>query len=477
MTERGIATSADPYSPRRRTALVLTGVGTAGAYHAGVLRAFHEAGVKLDVVAGRGIGVVGAMFAAVDGSERLWGEKGFWRSREVRRFYGWRPALRLIVSALVLSIGLVLVPIAAVAAGLVVFPIDFLLKIVGIEAAGGLVTRYTSFAQAAFASAALPTWLPRLVLLLMTLVGVSLMVAARLNSDERGRRDHFWWRALGPPMSASSIVLHCWRVMWDLVRGAAPLGQPVPSELGRRYVEMLSDNLGQPGFRELVILVHDVDAHRDLVFTLVGAARRRDLVQGASNSETEARGGIVQDLGGLAASHLPDAVAGALAIPLMTEYQTIQFAPDSYWRGESHRIADRPSGLVGLLEELALLEVAQVLLVSASPESPGPHALTRVPLSARGRLGEFLESSESAAVRDVVRTYEGGIPRVFAIRPSHNPIGPLDFAGAFDDRSDRWQSLGELINRGYEDAYRQFIEPVLGASGERLGQKNSKLTT
>ncbi|HMB81767.1 MAG TPA: patatin-like phospholipase family protein, partial [Vicinamibacterales bacterium] len=43
-----------PYSPQRRTALVLTGTGTAGAYHAGVLRALHEAGVKIDIVAGRG---------------------------------------------------------------------------------------------------------------------------------------------------------------------------------------------------------------------------------------------------------------------------------------------------------------------------------------------------------------------------------------------------------------------------------------
>ena len=33
-----------PYSTRLRTALVLTGTGTAGAYHAGVLRALHEAG-------------------------------------------------------------------------------------------------------------------------------------------------------------------------------------------------------------------------------------------------------------------------------------------------------------------------------------------------------------------------------------------------------------------------------------------------
>ena len=85
MTERGSAPSAETYSPQRRTALVLTGTGTAGAYHAGVLRALHEAGVKIDVVGGRGIGVVGALFAAVDGAQRLWDEKGFWRSPAVAR--------------------------------------------------------------------------------------------------------------------------------------------------------------------------------------------------------------------------------------------------------------------------------------------------------------------------------------------------------------------------------------------------------
>jgi hypothetical protein len=30
--------------------------------------------------------------------------------------------------------------------------------------------------------------------------------------------------------------------------------------------------------------------------------------------------------------------------------------------------------------------------------------------------------------------------------------------------------LNELMSRGYEDAYHQFIEPVVGASGERVGQ-------
>ena len=62
-----------------------------------------------------------------------------------------------------------------------------------------------------------------------------------------------------------------------------------------------------------------------------------------------------------------------------------------------------------------------------------------------------------------------GAARVFTIRPSHNPIGPFDFGGGYDDRSDRRQPLDELMSRGYEDAYHQFIEPVVGASGERVG--------
>ena len=84
-----------PYAPQLRTALVLTGTGTAGAYHAGVLRALHEAGVKLDVVAGRGIGAVSALFAAIDGGQSLWNDKGFWQAPAVRTLYEWRRSLRL----------------------------------------------------------------------------------------------------------------------------------------------------------------------------------------------------------------------------------------------------------------------------------------------------------------------------------------------------------------------------------------------
>ncbi len=63
--------------------------------------------------------------------------------------------------------------------------------------------------------------------------------------------------------------------------------------------------------------------------------------------------------------------------------------------------------------------------------------------------------------------------RIFTVRPAHNPIGPFDFAGGYDDRSQRRQGLGELISRGYEDAYHQFIEPVVGASGDKVGFQNA----
>src|SRR5436190_14598063 len=115
MSDRGSAPTADTYSPQRRTALVLTGTGTAGAYHAGVLRALHEAGVKIDIVGARGVGIVGALFAAIDGGARLWDEKGFWRAPAVRSLYSWRGVLQMIAGALALAVAIVAVPIAVVA--------------------------------------------------------------------------------------------------------------------------------------------------------------------------------------------------------------------------------------------------------------------------------------------------------------------------------------------------------------------------
>ena len=466
----GQSAPAEPYSPQRRTALVLTGTGTAGAYHAGVLRALHEAGVKLDIVAGHGIGVVGALFAAIDGAQRLWDEKGFWRAPAVRSLYRWRTALQLTAWALALAVAIVAVPIGAVALGAIVFPIDFLARMIGAGGAAGLVDVYLRLAQSAFAPEAFPTWLPRLVVLVLGGAGLIMATSGAIAGRRRTERGRFWWRAVRSPLGSSAAAEHCWRMMWDLVRGAAQLKQPTPTELGRRYTELLVDNIGQPGFRELLIAVHDLDAHRDLVFVLVAETRRRDLIRRPTTEAADARRAEVIDLSGVGREYLADAVAAALSVPVVTDVHVLTFAPEAYWRGETHRLCDRPGSLARVLEELAGVGVEQALIVTAAPESPGPHALAAGRLDGRGRVGEYLQSAEAAAVRDATRSAAGGVHRIFTIRPAHNPIGPFDFSGGYDDRSDRRQPLAELMSRGYEDAYRQFIEPVVGASGDRVGQ-------
>jgi hypothetical protein len=459
--------AAVSYSPRLRTALVLTGTGTAGAYHAGALRALHEAGVKIDVVGGQGIGVVGALFAAVDGAPKLWDEKGFWTAGAVRGFYPWRWTFRLAVGAIAASIGIVLLPIAVMAVGLVVFPIDFVAKMLGLGGTGGLVTPYLQFTQAAFAADGFPTWLPRLVVLVLGVTALTAFVNGWMERGDRRQRGLFWWRGLKAPLSSSEAVAHGWHVLWDFVRGAAQLKQPPIVELGRRYIEVIAENLGQPGFRELVLIAHDVDARRDLIFALVAESRRRTLIRRGTAEAADARRAEVFDLSGVSRDYLPGAVAGALAVSGVCEPELLTFAPDAYWRGETHRLCDRPASVARLIEEVAGLGAEQIIVVSSAPDTHGPHALSPARLDGRGRFGEYLQSSEAAALRDAT-SHSARFVQVYSIHPFHNPIGPFDFGGGFDDRSDRSQPLDELMARGYEDAYRQFVEPVVGASGELL---------
>ena len=92
---------------------------------------------------------------------------------------------------------------------------------------------------------------------------------------------------------------------------------------------------------------------------------------------------------------------------------------------------------------------------------PGAATSGAVPASssAASRLRVFATCCEQ---------FDGRFAGFFVIRPGHNPVGPLDFGGVYDERSDRTLPLAELTDRGYGDAYRQFIEPVVGAGGERI---------
>jgi hypothetical protein len=466
------AASRDAYSPLSRTALVLTGAGTAGAYHAGVLRAFQEAGVKIDVVAGTGMGAASAVFAAIDGGSRLWDHDGLWRSPSAGHFYRVRPALRTAAWALAASLSVVLLPLLALVAGLVVYPLGFLLRLTGLSSAGVVSHAYTAIVETAFEPAFLPSILPRaflvsLALFVGTLGVLGLLVLMRGGRGRRRDDAPLWWRIIGAPLSAAGAASAVAHGLWQLVGGAAGARRPGAVDLSRAYTELLRDNLGQPGFRELLLTVHDLDMRRDFVFAMLGERHRRDFFRASEGPGGDRRLSEAFDLAGVSRDHLMDATFAAINLPVATEIQQIGFPPESYWCGEVHRASSRPGAVDRVLDELPLAGVEQAIVVAPFPEHEGPHRLTVPRSDWRGRVSDYLAGAEAAGLRSAV-----AVPRpfrcLFVVRPAYNPVGPLDVGGCYDQRSDRHVSLAELMDRGYEDAYRQFIDPVIGASGERL---------
>ncbi len=123
-----------------------------------------------------------------------------------------------------------------------------------------------------------------------------------------------------------------------------------------------------------------------------------------------------------------------------------------------------------MLEELAAAGVSQAVIVTAVSPVSAPHRLRAARLDVRQRIGDFLAAAEAAALRDALEMARLRFDSVFVICPAHNPVGGFDFDGAYDEASDRRQDLPELMDRAYEDAYRQFIEPVVGASGDQLAR-------
>ena len=466
----GAETPAQTYSTRRRTALILTGTGTAGAYHAGVLRALHEAGIKIDLVAGRGIGVASALFAAIDGGSRLWENTGLWKGAAARRLYGWRPALRLAAYAGVAAFVLLCLPVALLAAAVLVGLAGTVATLIGLGNWGSRLTgAYTSWIDTLFAPDAIPTVIPRLVVFAL-LIGLAIVAGSALSGYLRHRvrrrsRPGAFWRILGPPLTADPLTARCVAELWSLIRGAAPLATPSRTELARKYVELLQENLGQPGFREVLLTVHDVDARRDIVFALLAQPQRGRFFSRPSG-EAGARTLETFDLAGVSRDHVFDALAAALAVPLATEPHLVTFAAEGPWRGETHRLCDRPESLARVIEEAAAAGAEQLVIVAPSVSGAGPHELSGGRAELRGRVGEQLAAFEAASLRDALAMSGERFAAVFVIRPAHLPLMPLDFGGVYDERSDRTQTVGELADRGYEDAYRQFIEPVVGAGAE-----------
>ena len=463
-----------PYAPRLRTALVFTGTGTAGAYHAGVMKALAEAGVKVDLVAGRGMGAASAMLAALDGGTRLWQPSGAWSGGRAAHLYGWRLPWRIVGWALAASFVVLAIPVLVQVAAALLYPLAYAAQLVGLDGQGRIAALFVATIGATFNHGLFTQVIPRIAVL--SLLGAAIFLTGeyvlRVRGGGRRRVEGWaWWVALGAPLDAQRAFTHFAQALWP---GPASGGTHTAdrSELSRRYVEMVGEGLGQPGSAELLFVVHDLDTRRDLVFVALHDAWRRrffgDDVMGA-------RAGEVVDLLGPGKDMAMDGLRAALAVPLAAEPHALTFPLESPWRGETHLVADRPESLIRLLEEVSAAGAEQVILVSAASPLPGPHALSPRRADPRAWLGQALAGHESASVRDGSTAFFDRFTSVYHIQPAHNPLGPFDLGGTHDPRSDRHAALGELVRRGYDDAYGQFIVPVVGASAEGLDQPPAPL--
>ena len=465
---RGTRAPHDLYSPERPTAVIVSGAGADGAYHAGALKALHEAGVKVDLVAGRGIGAFGAVLFAMDGAAPLWEPTGFWHKVSQAPGYRLRWPYRLTSWALVASAGILVSPLVLLVGALVVWPLAVGAGLLGLEQSRGIAQGYGDVVAWAFAPDHVPSWVARLILLVAATLALALAAGAAVAALRAPRRQQGnpFWRLLGAPVDSAIFASLAVGALWDLMRGGATAARPGAADLSQRAADLLASSVNQPGHRDLLLAVHDLDARRDLVFGLVAGEPGKRLFPGPPGPA--GRRAEAFDLGSTAKSALVDVLSGALTLPGVSEPHPMRFAGESVWRGEVHRLADRPAALSRLLEEAAAAGMEQAIVITGAPEPGGPHELEPPRVDPRGRVGEWLAGEEAAAVRDGVRYAQAHFHTVFVIRPAHNPVAALDLQGADDRASDRHCSLRDLVDRGYDDAHRLFIEPALGAAGERV---------
>ena len=465
------------YSPQRRTALVFTGSGTTGAYHAGVLKALDESGVKIDVVVGSGVGTVAAAYAAVSGGTRLYGPDGFWQGTGWSSFYRLRPVLRLALILLGISFAVFALPLVA---GLLVgllFPLVLIADRLFPGIAAGLLDRLwiapETLSGTYLAAQAVPVFALALLAVVVTVV---LLV-------RDGRRVPEAFESL---LDARPGLTRLRKGLWDIARGASLSGgPPSEAELGRRYAALLTENLGEPGFRELVLRTADLDRGDALTFVLL-RERKADEAAGRPRAR---EAGLEDAVDLRAPGHdalVFDAVATGLLCPLAMPLRRVSFPKGGLHAGETHRLTDAtfvPGS--GIAEALAA-GAEQVIVVTGVPENSLPLARRRGPrarMDAAVRTLEQQAAGELSAVDRLNRIVStlghrgsdgrgawedpasGRIYRevdLWVVRPERRRLGPMEFDGARDPATEVVQAVEDLLEQGWRDAYHQFVEPVVG---------------
>jgi len=431
------------YSPKRRTALVFTGSGSTGAYHAGVLRALDETGVKIDLVVGSGIGAVSAAYAAVGGGSRLYGKGGFWEGVRWTSFYRVRPTVRLALALVGTSFAIFALPVLLGVLLGVLFP----LLLIADRVSPGVATRALSLLWVAPEKLSGP-YLAAQAVPVFALAMLAIVALAIVYFRDRRR----FAEAFESLLDADHGLARLRRGLWEIARGAALSGgPPSEAELGRRYVALLAENLGEPGFRELVLRTADLDREEALAFTVLRDGR-----------EQARAGALAASVDLRAPGHdalLFDALATGLLCPMAMPLRRVALPRAAVHGGQTHRLTDATLvGGSGIAEALAA-GAEQVIVVTGVPETVAPLTRRRGPLARIDAAVRALERRAAEEIDLLLAEVD-----LWVIRPDHRALGPMELDGARDPATEVLQTTDDLLELGFRDAYRQFVEPVVGQS-------------
>ena len=474
------------YSPKRRTALVLTGSGTSGAYHAGALKALDESGVKIDLIVGSGAGAVAAAYGAVAGGARLYDAGGFWPGAEWESFYRLKTPLRLALLLLGVSFGVFLLPVALALVGGLLVPLVLIADL----AVPGLSARLVGYL------AAMPTVLrmPYLAALSVPIFVLSVLTILYVGATYL-RAPRRFAESFESLLDARRARQRLARGLWEISRGSSASARaPSDAELGRRYVALAGENLGQPGFRELILRTADLETGTMLPFVILEDAHRDAFTAARTRGPRSRLAGIPGAIDLRAEgcdTLLLDAVLTGLQPPMVAPVQRVAFPKGGLYAGEVHRLTDAALAAGSGIAEALAAGAEQVIVVSAAPvvASPsarrrGPRALADAVLSTLERqiVDEDVRAAEriNRMVETLGHRTEGGgwawqdpatgrVYRDFAlyvVRPERRPFGPLELEGAQDPATEARATPADLVDLGYRDAYRMFVEPVVGAAPE-----------
>ncbi len=192
-----------------------------------------------------------------------------------------RPFLVLALGLLACSFGVFLLPVAlGLVAGLL-FP----LVLIADRAWPGLASRVLGYVAVAPESLSGP-YLAALAMPIFALALVALSTFGLILWHERRRVAESFESFLDARPGEARLR----RGLWEIARGAGLHDTP-PSEaeLGRRFVALVSENVGQPGFREMVLRTADLDIAGILPFVVLADEHRADFLSARARQAHDGR--------------------------------------------------------------------------------------------------------------------------------------------------------------------------------------------